>query len=103
MKETRMRLLIPPIGRVASRFSLPLGIVGVFLIGLALSLGAAIGAAEPAQAAPQQPTSAVGQEAVEGMTYGMESVTPYEFRGDVRDLARLPLTGAPHSGRTFLS
>jgi hypothetical protein len=88
-----MRIPIAPC-RAVSRFSLSLGIVLAFLIVLAQSLATAVGAAEPAQTAPQQPTSAVGQEAEDGMTYGMESVTPYEFRGDVRDLPQFPLKEA---------
>jgi hypothetical protein len=68
-----------------------------FLIVLAQSLAAAVGAAEAAQAAPQQPTAGAGQQAEEGITYGMEAVTPYEFRGDVRDLLQFPFKEAAPS------
>src|ERR1700676_4004833 len=101
IKETRLRLRIVPLGQATSRFSLALGIVLVFLILLAQSLTVAVGAAAPAQTAPQQPASAVSQEAAEGITYGMESVTPYEFRGDVRDLPQLSLKEAA-SRRPYL-
>jgi hypothetical protein len=62
------------------------------LIVLTQSLAAAVGA-EPAQAAPPQSGAAVDPE-VEGIAYGMESVTPAEFRGDVRDLPQFPLKEA---------
>ncbi len=67
-------------------------------VGLALTtallLGATAGSSDPNAL---QPTLGRAQP-LESRTYDMQPVAPYEFRGDVRDLAKLPSApaGLPH-------
>lgn len=89
-----MRLPIAPLSRTISR---------AFLIVLTQSLAVAV-AAQPAQTALPQLTSAADPQA-EGISYGMEPVTPSEFRGDVRDLPQFSLTetASPRPYRPLLN
>jgi len=74
-------------------FLLSSRIARALLVAFAFFLAATVGI-QIVHAAPQQPPAAAASKPVEGRTYQMESVLPYEFRGDLRDLPQSPFTGA---------